>query len=74
MPDADYATEIQWLSGKEYFSGKFIYYNWKILDVRRGIISYTVGQCRGLGIPASEPLCVIENLRKAALLCYGKLD
>ena len=70
--DGDYAGAIQRLSEKEYPPGNFIDCGGNILGSHKGIIRYTVGQRRGLGISAPEPLYVIEKCPKSNTVMLGK--
>ncbi len=58
VPDGDYAKIIELHTGKKYESGDFVDKSGNILGTHRGIIRYTIGQRKGLGISASEPLYV----------------
>lgn len=60
VPDGDYAGFIRESTGKEYPSGDFVDKDGNILGKHRGIIHYTKGQRKGLGISAAEPLYVCE--------------
>ncbi len=65
IPDGDYAGYIERVLGKQFPPGDFINPEGKVLGHHKGIIHYTVGQRRGLGVSASSPLYVrsinIEN-------------
>ena len=61
MPDGDYAAFIQRYTGKHYPSGNFLSKDGKVLGTHRGLIHYTIGQRKGLGISAGEPLYVREK-------------
>mgnify|MGYP002515893513 CR=1 FL=1 len=50
VPDGDYASVISAYSGKSYPNGEFTDVNGNVLGEHRGIIRYTVGQRKGLGI------------------------
>ena len=58
VPDGDYAAFIRRFTGKTYVGGDFVDRDGKRLGTHRGIIGYTVGQRRGLGIAAGRPLYV----------------
>ena len=60
VPDGDYAKVIETLTGKEYPEGDFVLKDGTPLGKHRGIIRYTRGQRRGLGIAYSEPLYVLR--------------
>jgi tRNA-specific 2-thiouridylase len=59
IPDNDYATYIE-SNYKKSESGAFVDEEGRVLGEHKGIIHYTVGQRKGLGISASERLFVKE--------------
>ena len=58
VPDGDYAAFIERMTGESFPEGDFVSPEGKVLGRHRGIIHYTVGQRRGLGVSAKEPLYV----------------
>jgi len=61
IPDNDYKSFIE--KHKDKFlntSGDIVDKNGKILGYHNGIYQYTIGQRRGMGIPAQKPLYVIH--------------
>lgn len=58
VPNGDYAGFIRQYSGREYPEGDFLDIYGNILGRHKGLINYTVGQRKGLGISYSEPLYV----------------
>lgn len=58
VPDGDYAAVIKRFSDKEYKPGDFIGPDGEVLGQHKGIIHYTLGQRRGLGLSLKEPLYV----------------
>lgn len=58
VPDGDYARVIRDYTGKIYPEGDFADTDGKILGRHKGIISYTVGQRKGLGIAFGKPMYV----------------
>ena len=60
VPDRDYAGFIARETGQECAPGNFVDEAGKVLGRHRGIIRYTIGQRRGLGISAETPLFVKE--------------
>lgn len=60
VPDHDYAAFIARETGQESAPGNFVDENGCVLGTHKGIIHYTVGQRRGLGISAAVPLFVKE--------------
>ena len=55
VPDGDYAAAIARLDGGEDQPGDFVDGTGCVLGRHKGIIHYTVGQRRGLGLSAPEP-------------------
>lgn len=70
VPDGDYAGFIEKYSGKKYPVGDFMDRNGNILGQHKGIIHYTIGQRKGLGISAKKPLyvCGIDSLNHSVIL------
>ena len=60
VPDGDYSAFISQYTGKKYPCGDFILSDGTKLGEHKGIISYTVGQRKGLGIAYKKPLYVKE--------------
>ena len=58
IPNVDYAAVIESLTGKDYKKGDFIDLNGKKLGTHSGIIRYTIGQRKGLGIALGKPMFV----------------
>ena len=60
VPDHDYAGFIYRETGMESRPGNFVDKDGNILGQHKGIIHYTIGQRKGLGITAETPLFVQE--------------
>ena len=58
VPDGDYAGFIERSTGRRFPEGDFVSPDGKVLGRHRGIIHYTIGQRRGLGVSAAAPLYV----------------
>lgn len=58
VPDGDYASFIRRFTGKDYPKGEFVDSDGKVLGTHNGVIGYTVGQRKGLGIAAGKPVYV----------------
>ena len=58
VPDGDYAAFIERSAGHSFPEGNFIDRDGNILGRHKGIIHYTVGQRRGLGVSAKNRLYV----------------
>ncbi len=72
VPDGDYAGFLTRFTGKTYPEGDFLSTNGNILGKHRGIIHYTVGQRKGLGISAAYPLYVQKILPETNQVILGK--
>ncbi len=73
VPDGNYAAFIEKNTGKSYAEGNFIDSKGNIMGRHKGIIRYTIGQRKGLGISYSEPLFVsdINVSANTVTLCTG---
>ena len=60
IPTGNYQDFLKARRGIEGSPGDFVDSRGRLLGRHRGVESYTVGQRRGLGIPAREPFYVIE--------------
>lgn len=71
VPDGDYAKFIEQYTGRTYPNGNFVDENGNILGEHKGIIRYTVGQRKGLGLALPCPMYVKEkNLEEnKVILC-----
>lgn len=58
VPDGDYAGVVTRVSGKKPICGEFVSQDGTVLGRHKGIIHYTVGQRKGLGLSAGRPLYV----------------
>jgi tRNA-specific 2-thiouridylase len=70
MPDGDYAPLFD---KKDIREGDIVDEGGNVLGKHRGIVHYTIGQRKGLGIAAAEPLYVIEiDARHHRIVVGGK--
>ena len=60
VPVGRYTDVIRELTGKEYPEGDFVYKDGTVLGRHKGIICYTRGQRKGLGLASEEPLYVLR--------------
>ena len=60
VPDGDYARLVEERSGLSPRPGHFVDREGRILGEHRGLIHYTVGQRRGLGLALPAPLYVLK--------------
>ena len=61
VPDGDYAGYIEKYTGRTFPDGDFVDCNGNILGRHKGIIRYTNGQRRGLGLSLKEPMYVLDK-------------
>lgn len=60
VPDGDYAAYIEENAGVKIPEGNFVTLDGKVLGKHKGIIHYTVGQRKGLGLSLGYPAFVLE--------------
>ncbi|MEA4965242.1 MAG: tRNA 2-thiouridine(34) synthase MnmA [Oscillospiraceae bacterium] len=60
VPDGDYARAIERFTGKTSERGSFVTRDGRVLGTHCGVIHYTIGQRRGLGLSLPEPMYVCE--------------
>ena len=58
VPDGKYADFIRRRTGREYPAGDFVTADGRVLGQHKGLIGYTIGQRRGLGLALPAPLYV----------------
>ncbi len=63
IPDGDYAAFIRRHTGRDYPQGHFVNEQGQILGEHTGLIGYTVGQRRGLGISSSCGRLYVKEVR-----------
>lgn len=61
VPDGDYAGFIEQYSGKTYPNGEFVDLAGNVLGEHKGIIRYTRGQRKGLGLALPQPMYVCRT-------------
>lgn len=61
IPDGDYVGFLEQYRGKQYPEGDFVTADGTVLGRHQGIVRYTVGQRKGLGIAYSEKLFVSKK-------------
>lgn len=64
VPDGKYADFIRQRTGREYPVGDFVDAEGKVLGQHKGLIHYTIGQRRGLGLALPAPLYVRRKDRE----------
>jgi tRNA-specific 2-thiouridylase len=71
VPDRDYAGFIERSTGKRYPGGDIIDEAGQVLGTHRGLIRYTLGQRRGVGLSFGEPMYVAAKSRENNTLTLG---
>ncbi|MBQ6387091.1 MAG: tRNA 2-thiouridine(34) synthase MnmA [Ruminococcus sp.] len=61
VPDGKYAEFIERYTGKTYPHGDFVDESGKVLGKHKGMIRYTIGQRKGLGLALPQPMYVKEK-------------
>lgn len=61
VPNGDYVDFLTRHTGKAPEPGQFLDPEGKVLGVHRGYVGYTIGQRKGLGVPAASRLYVYEK-------------
>ena len=61
VPNGDYAKFIEEYTGKKYPEGDFIRFDGKYLGKHKGIIRYTIGQRKGLGLALDRSMYVVDK-------------
>ena len=61
IPDGDYASYIKSHTDKIFNNGNFVDKDNNVLGTHKGIINYTVGQRKGLGISLGKPMYVAQK-------------
>ena len=71
VPDGDYAALIRKLRPEGVEPGDIVDLDGRVLGRHEGIIHYTIGQRRGLGIGGAEPLYVVKIDARAKRVIVG---
>ena len=74
VPDGDHAAFMVRYTGKQYPKGDIVDKSGCILGTHNGIIRYTIGQRKGLGISSSAPLYVCKIDRLTNTITLGSND
>ncbi|MDE5966623.1 MAG: tRNA 2-thiouridine(34) synthase MnmA, partial [Lachnospiraceae bacterium] len=72
--DGDYARFIEEYSGMNFPEGDFVLEDGTVMGRHKGIIRYTIGQRRGLGLSLPEPLYVCGRSMEKNQVVLGKND
>ncbi len=73
-PAGDYASVIRKLRPDADQPGEIVHADGRVLGMHRGIVAFTVGQRKGLGIATGEPLFVIRIETQSRRVVVGPRD
>ena len=70
VKDKNYADFIENYTGKSYLPGNFVDVDGNVLGTHKGIIHYTVGQRKGLGLSLKQPMyvCKVDPVNNTVVL------
>jgi len=71
VPDGDYAKFVERQLNEKPASGPIVNREGKTLGTHQGLLHYTVGQRRGLGVASNSPLYVLEVKPETNTLVVG---
>lgn len=71
VPDGDYASFIERYMGKDYPNGSFVDFDGNVLGEHNGIIRYTIGQRKGLGLALPKPMYVCNVCPERNIVILG---
>lgn len=71
VPDGDYASFIQKEDGFKSEKGDYVDINGNVIGEHQGVIHYTIGQRKGLGIALGKPQFVIDKSAKDNRVVLG---
>ncbi|RYH04683.1 MAG: tRNA 2-thiouridine(34) synthase MnmA [Alphaproteobacteria bacterium] len=71
VPQGKYADVIRKMHPEALEKGEIVHLDGRVLGTHDGIVNYTVGQRKGLGIAAGEPLYVIKLEHKTGRVIVG---
>lgn len=66
VPDGDYGAFLRRYTGRDYPTGPYLDEAGTVLGVHTGVVDYTVGQRRGLGVSSSAGRRYVKELRPEA--------
>ena len=74
VPDKDYASFIEKETGQKTVPGNFVDMDGNVLGQHKGIIHYTIGQRKGLGIALGKPAFVADIRKETNEVVLGSND
>jgi len=74
VPDGDYASMVERLRPGVSCPGQIVHLDGRVMGRHEGVLHYTVGQRRGLGVATGEPLYVVRLDAENARVIVGPRD
>ncbi len=71
VPDGDYVRFLREYGGVESEAGDFVDSSGNVLGRHRGLVAYTTGQRKGLGVSADRPLYVLSKDAESNTVLLG---
>jgi len=71
VPQGKYADVIRRMHPETFADGEIVHLDGRVLGRHKGIVNYTVGQRKGLGIASDAPLYVVKLDHKAGRVIVG---
>ena len=71
VPQGKYADVIRKMHPEALEKGEIVHLDGRVLGTHEGIVNYTVGQRKGLGVAAGEPLYVIKLDHRTGRVIVG---
>ena len=74
VPNGDYSAVIKKFKPKSFADGDILDINGKIIGKHQGIINFTIGQRKGIGVSHKEPLYVVNINAKENQVIVGNRE
>ncbi|WP_449394489.1 tRNA 2-thiouridine(34) synthase MnmA [Devosia riboflavina] len=71
VPQGKYADIIRKMHPEALAQGEIVHLDGRVLGTHEGIVNYTIGQRKGLGVAAGEPLYVVKLDHRAGRVIVG---
>jgi len=71
VPDGDYGSFLEQYTGKKYPPGNFLDLEGNIVGRHKGVVRYTIGQRKGLGLSMNRPVYVCSKSIEANTVTVG---
>lgn len=72
VPDGDYAAYLENEAGLSSVPGDFVDVNGNVIGRHKGIIHYTIGQRKGLGLAMGHPVFVVDIIPETNQVVVGE--